>query len=167
MEQEKNQVFLLKTFNRICDFSDDYRLIVIGKGSLENEIKTACSDLNLNDKVRLIDYTTEVEKYLSASDIFLLPSLSEGLGIVAIEAQASGLPTVISDTVPMEARVTDLVKVVPLNAAVDEWANAVMEVETKDRKSQIEEIKNAGYDIKNTAMELKNFYKVKLKELEA
>lgn len=99
-----------------------------------------------------------MNRILQAMDVFLFPSLYEGLGIAALEAQAAGLPCIISDSVPSECRVTDLAESLDLNLPIDEWADVVLEKQGTIRKNTYQEIKNAGYDIEQNAKQLENFY---------
>lgn len=98
-------------------------------------------------------------------DVFLFPSLYEGLPLSIIEAQAAGLPCIISDSVPSECRVTDLAESLDLNLPIDEWADVVLEKQSAIRKNTYQEIKNAGYDIEQNAKQLENFYIKKYENL--
>lgn len=159
MEEQKNQIFLLNIFKQICRKSEEFRLIIIGKGSLERNIKKHAYSLGLVDKIKFIEYTNEVEKYLFASDLFLLPSLSEGLGIVAIEAQATGLPIVVSDTVPQEAYISSWIMPISLEDSEDVWANEIINMKlVNDRNIGIDYVRKAQYDIRNSAMVLQTLY---------
>lgn len=160
MEEQKNQLFLLKVFNEILKKDDDYRLIIIGKGSLEKRILDKISELKINDMVKVVPYTDDVEKYLWASDLFLLPSLSEGLGIVVIEAQAAGLPTIVSNGVPKEAFVTDLISSISLDESEKEWAEKIININLNNKRDEnyAQSVKDAGYDIKDTAEKLLKLY---------
>ena len=91
-------------------------------------------------------------------DVFLFPSLFEGLSVASIEAQAAGLPVLISDSVPIECRKTDLVHVLPLSAPPEEWADSVLELARIPRRDTYEEIKAAGFDIVENAKWLQAFY---------
>lgn len=159
MEKEKNQIFLLDILAELCKNEDKYRLIIIGRGSLESDIKKHAKKLKILSKILFIEYSNEIEKYLWTSDLFVLPSLSEGLGIVAIEAQAAGLPTIVSNTVPQEVYISNLIISVPLNYSANEWAKVIKtKCMKRNSKSQLELIKKAGFDIKNTAYELQKLY---------
>ena len=150
---------MIDVFKNINEQSDDYMLIIIGKGSLKYEIEKKVSISGLNDKIIFIHHTFEVEKYMFASDLFVLPSLYEGLGIAAIEAQAAGLPTVISDGVPQDTVISDLVLSIPLEAPADIWAEKIMKIElNNNRESSAPVVKKAGYDIYESAKMLEEFY---------
>ena len=91
-------------------------------------------------------------------DVFVFPSLYEGLGIVLIEAQASGLPCVVSDTIPQEAYVTELLSAKSLSASTDAWAEKVLEKRKCPRTDHSEEVAAHGFDIEAEALKLQEFY---------
>ena len=159
MEVQKNQKFLVNIFDKIIASDRDYRLLIIGKGSLEKQILDEIEKLHLGKYIKVIGYTDEIEKYLWAGDIFILPSLSEGLGIVAIEAQAAGLPTIVSDTVPKEAFVTNLICSVSLQDDEDVWVNSLLNISINGtRKTEVECLKNKGFDIVDSSSILQKYY---------
>ena len=102
--KQKNHLFLLEVFASILYFLPDSKLVALGDGELRFEIEEKIKSLGLEEACILLGNTADVAEYLSASDVFLLPSLFEGLPIAAIEAQASGLPVFISDTVTPETQ---------------------------------------------------------------
>ena len=91
-------------------------------------------------------------------DVFLFPSLFEGLSVASIEAQAAGLPVILSDTVSLECKKTNLVHVVSLKAAPSVWAEKVWEAAHTERTDRYEEIRSAGFDIEENAKWLEQFY---------
>ena len=97
-----------------------------------------------------------MNRILQAMDVFLFPSLYEGLPLSIIEAQAAGLPCIISDSVPSECRVTDLAESLDLNLPIDEWADVVLEKQSTIRKT-IDDIKS-GFDVKQNVVKLEEFY---------
>jgi len=105
--REKNQYFLLKLFEKISKINKNFRLIMIGEGPNKDRIKCLIKRKNLETKIIILDYSNDVGKYLSAFDLFLLPSKFEGLGNVLIEAQCNGLPCIVSNNVPKEAKIND------------------------------------------------------------
>ena len=88
----------------------------------------------------------------------MFPSLYEGLPLSIIEAQAAGLPCIISDSVPYECRVTDLAESLDLNLPIDEWADVVLEKQSTIRKNTIDDIKKSGFDVKQNVNILESFY---------
>ena len=102
--------------------------------------------------------TKHPERLLWAMDVFAFPSLFEGLGIVAIEAQAAGLPVVCSEHVPPEAAVTPLVTRLPLDEGAGVWAGALLSKEMIDRSGEVCQLQAAGFDINDAAAFIKNKY---------
>lgn len=159
MEVEKNQLFLVEIFAKICSKSDNYILIIVGKGTLKKQIEKKVDTLGIKNKIIFVDHTFEIYKYMFASDLFILPSVYEGLGIAAIEAQATGLSTVISDGVPKEAVISDLTLSIPLSMSADVWAEKVMKISLNDnRETGIILAKKCGYDIVESAKNIEEFY---------
>ena len=101
---------------------------------------------------------SDIPEIMQAIDVFVFPSLYEGLPVTLIEAQAAGLPCVISDKIPLECKITDLIKVVPLSADVKTWSDEIIESSKTVRRDTYEEIKNSGFDIVENAERLQNFY---------
>ena len=156
--KEKNHKFLLEMFNRLKLKKKNAKLILIGTGSLELEIKKKVKKLNLENDVIFLGNISNVNELYQAMDVFVLPSLFEGLGIVAIEAQAAGLPVVASTGVAKEAIVTPNIVQISLEAPIEEWVNMICETKVEDKNSVLNNIKNAGYDIKENAKKMQKFY---------
>jgi len=95
---------------------------------------------------------------LQAADTFVFPSIHEGLGAVAIEAQTAGLPCLLSDTIPLGAKVTDLVEFLPIDKGPDVWAKRMLAYVNFNRCDTYEIVRKAGYDIKDAAEWLELFY---------
>ena len=142
---------------------ENAKLFLVGKGHLENYLKELVKKYNLQDKVVFTGEVNNVQDYLQLFDIFVLPSLYEGLGVVNIEAQAAGLPTLVSDKIPKEAYVTELMASVGLNLPASEWGDKILSLnKNRDRESRrniyIEEIRKNGYDIKIEGKKLEKLY---------
>ena len=132
---------------------------MIGTGSLKTKIKELARKMALDSNIYFIEYTSQVQKYLWASDLFVLPSLHEGLGIVAVEAQAAGLKTIVSDAVPKEAYISKNISPLSLDIGYQGWADKILSINLDYKRiPRIQSIKQAGYDIKDTAMLLQEFY---------
>lgn len=154
-DYQKNHLFLLKVFSELVKKSAKYKLLLIGDGFLRKQIEEMISMYQLESRVILAGYVKDAEKYYNAFDMFLLPSLFEGLGIVAIEAQANGLPCVLADTVPEEAKVGANVFKSPLIES--EWVQAIQQCPIR-RSDNIEALITAGYDIGIEAKKLEKRY---------
>ena len=139
-------------------------LILVGQGELEENMKEKVAKLGLDDCVEFLGARNDVPTLLKDFDVFLLPSLFEGLPLVGIEAQAAGLPMITSNTVTLEADVTGNVTFLPLELSAEEWAKKILEVnESFVRKDMTQKVREAGYDIKQTAQWLQKFYLEKTK----
>lgn len=156
----KNHDFLIDVFNEIHKKNNNSILLLAGQGPLITKIKEKVNNLNLSDSVVFLGQRKDVEQIYQAFDVFVLPSLYEGLGIVLIEAQCSGLPTIASTEVPTIAKVSNNFKFVELNKTKEEWAEVILEsVNNYKRKDCIEECRKCGYDIKSESPKLVEYYK--------
>ena len=156
--QAKNHSFIIECFKVIHDSTPNSYLLLVGTGESKEKIEEQERFLNLQNNVILTGVRNDIPQLLFAMDVFLFPSLWEGLGIVAIEARASGLPVICSDAIPKETKVTDIIKYIPINTTMNNWKKAIMMYQHYDRKDRIEEIRKAGFDIKETSKWLERFY---------
>ena len=157
---QKNQSFLLDVFKEISQKREDAVLILCGGGNDETMLRRKTSELKLEDKVLFVGVRNDVERLFQAMDVFLLPSLYEGLGIVLIEAQAAGLPCLASaDVIPEDAKVTNLLKFISLESGAENWANEAVEaLKNTDRPQTLSLIAAKGYDINTQIAGLENFF---------
>ena len=155
--EPKNHKFLLSSFFEIQKKSPA-KLLLVGDGELRSEIENQARQLGIRGRVIFTGVRSDVADLLQAMDVFIFPSLYEGLGIVAVEAQAAGLPCLISERVPLECKVTDLVEQLPLSDGAERWADAAIRMARTERKDTFEQIKAAGYDIHESAKKLQKFY---------
>lgn len=159
---QKNQEFLIYIFADIYRKDPSYRLLFVGDGDLKNKTKNLVKELGLSDVVRFCKETVYIDKLLQAIDIFAFPSRFEGLGMAVIEAQAAGLPCIVSDAVPSEAKIIDNVIFLKLTDQKNVWINKIMEFGQLDREECFEHnrelVQNSIYNIENEAMKLKNLY---------
>ncbi len=160
--EQKNHKFLIEIFREIAARDKGARLLLIGTGDLEDEVRSLVKKYCLEEKTIFVGPTDAVQDYMCGMDVFVLPSLYEGLGIVNVEAQASGLPCVVSDTVPQEAHLTDRIEFLPLEAGAGFWAEKILQyhpdIYQRDRKEAWREVYNAGYDISDTARTIQILY---------
>lgn len=155
----KNHEFLLEIFSECLKTNQKVRLLLVGNGEKEKEIKKTTEEKGLVDKVIFTGVRPDVNDLMQAMDVFVFPSLYEGLPLTMIEAQASGLPCVISDKVPDECIVTNnLVTYCKLEDDPIKWAQIIMQQVKIPRINHIQEIKATGYDIYSEAQKLENFY---------
>lgn len=159
--KEKNHEKVIDIFNEVKKENKNVKLILVGKGPLEENIKQKVKLLNLENDVIFLGNRNDVNEIMSASDLFLFPSLHEGLGIVLIEAQANGMKCVLSSNIPDEAKINEsLFYKHDLNDATSIWANTVIREmkEDLDRTKQLEKIHQKGYDIKDVCGQIYKFY---------
>ena len=158
--EQKNHKRIISIFKEITDLKENSKLFLVGEGPLKAEIEKQVAEFKLTDKVIFLGTRKDVNELLSAFDVFLFPSLFEGLGIVLIEAQASGLPCVFSDVIPTEvALIPSILKPISLEDTNRAWAEATITSRPLEhREDGYSLVKEAGYDIRDIAKELENFY---------
>lgn len=157
-DPQKNHDFLLEIFSEYLKLDKKAVLLLVGDGPLFDKIMEKAKALGISDSVRFLGVRSDVDKLYQVFDILMLPSLFEGLPVVGVEAQCAGLPMLTSDEVTAEVEITDLVCRFPLSASADEWAMKISEMITEERVSHHREVAEKGYDIKNTAEFLQQFY---------
>ena len=158
IDKNKNQSFVIDIVKSLNDAGVSSTLVSVGKGAeLENNIRKAKS-LGIEEKVIFLGLRDDVNDVLQAFDVFVFPSLYEGLGLAVVEAQASGLPCLISDTITDEVSCTKSVFFMSRDLAPEEWAKEVVKLLQFERVNTQENIIRAGYDIKSTEKQLTDFY---------
>lgn len=158
---QKNHSFIVEVFGQIYKMNRNAKLLLVGSGEDEDKIKQMVRRKNLAENVIFYGGSNCVEELLCAMDCFIFPSNYEGLGIVALEAQANGLPVVASEYVPREASVTDLYRTLSLSEDLPvTWANTILGFKDKqvDRHLRYKELTENGYDIKEVAGRLERMY---------
>ncbi len=159
MAPPKNQSFLLDIFYELVRMDDSYRLVMIGQGEDESDIRKKAHLLGITDHIDILPPTPDVADYYQAFDAFVFPSLYEGLGIVLIEAQCSGLPTYSSkDNVPTDVNLTEDFHFLQLSQSPKEWADIVHSTIRCKRESQVSYVRKAGYDISKEVTKLEDIY---------
>lgn len=163
---QKNQLFLV---DLVCKMNErrPTKLVLFGGGS-ENEISKLKKKIRIMHAEKFVQYMgvrMNICDYLNAMDCFIFPSNYEGLGITAIEAQANGLPTLCSEYIPIEAKISELFIPVSLNSSFDIWCDLICSaVNSFERKDRREDIIKSGFDIKTVSFELQRYFE---KEIEA
>ena len=156
---QKNHEFLIDVFAEIKKRTPNSKLILVGIGELQDKIKGKVISYGLTEDVIFTGLREDVPEILQALDVFVFPSLFEGLPVAVIEAQAAGVPCVISDKVPIECeKVKGLVHQVDLSCGCENWTNKVLEFSNGQRRDTNQEIISSGFDIRNSATKLESFY---------
>ena len=158
-DPQKNHKFIIDIFAEVQKQDKNAVLLLVGddKSAIGKEIHQKVEQLGLQNVI-FTGVRSDVSDLMQAMDVFLFPSLFEGLSVASVEAQAAGLPVLISDGVPIECKKTNLVRQINLKSGATVWADAVMSAAKIQRKNTFEEIKNAGFDIKENALRLQDFY---------
>ncbi|MCL2410685.1 MAG: glycosyltransferase family 1 protein [Treponema sp.] len=156
---QKNHSFLIDIFKNIYDQNRNAILLLVGDGVLRKNIEKKVEKLGLKDNVIFTGVRSDIPELLCAMDVFLLPSLYEGLPVTLVEAQANGLRCIISDVITQEAKVTNLLEYLPLQESASYWARKILEFEKGYERENMQKVMaNAGFDIKNVAKWLEDFY---------
>ena len=156
---QKNQENLIEVFAKLQSERPESVLLLVGEGEMKAELQQQVEKLGIADKVLFYGVTDKVEQLLWAMDIFVFPSRFEGLGIVAVEAQAAGLPVICSDGVPNEAVVSDLVEKVDLRSGVDSWVESILHCQVGvDRLAVHEQVQKSGFAVADVADKIEKVY---------
>lgn len=154
----KNHDFLLKVFEAYHQKHSNSKLLLCGNGDLKEAIREQVVKKKLQNQVIFFDASTDVYKMYNMMDVFVFPSLYEGMSLAMLEAQANGLPIVASDSVDSRSAVTDSVVFLSLNEGMDNWVNAIEHVERDVCNCGLQKLQEAGYDIKQVAGQLMKYY---------
>lgn len=156
---QKNHDFLIDIFNEIHKKNNNSILLLAGQGPLMEDIKNKVKDLNLEDSVKFLGQRNDANELYQAFDVFLLPSLYEGLPVVGVEAQASGLLCYLSDDMTKETKVLDITKFMSLNNTPEEWADNILDdVKKYKRIDTSKEMTAKNFNIKEEAKKLEEYY---------
>ncbi|MBQ6217596.1 MAG: glycosyltransferase [Erysipelotrichaceae bacterium] len=156
MSEQKNYLFTLDVFSEYLKNDPDARLFLVGNGELRDQIDSKISELGLQNNVTVLEYRNDVNCLLQMADVFLMPSLFEGLSVAAVEAQASGIKCLLSDQCDRNVNITGLCEFLPLKK--ETWVNRMNE-DVSLRLYTKEDIIKAGFDVDTTAKWLESFYR--------
>lgn len=146
----KNQEFLVRIFAKLHDKEHNVRLLIVGEGEEHENLINLINSLGIKPYVIMTGNVDNVHEYLSAMDVFVFPSKYEGLGISIIEAQANGLPCLISENIPEEVFITDLIKSLPFEN-IDEWIQYILKMHRVNAKQYTQIIESKGYSIEKNS----------------
>lgn len=154
----KNHEYLIRIFKQITLQNEKARLLLVGDGPLRGSIEQLTQEEGVADKVRFIGNKTPVSPYYQAMDLFLFPSRFEGMPGTVVEAQASGLPCLISDTITQEVKGTDLVNFCSIEEEPIKWAKKAEELSKVERKNTTDLLKENGFDVAGQVKRYEQFY---------
>lgn len=160
LHPQKNHDFLIDVFAEIKKEKPDAELILVGTGPLEEKVKSKVVEKGLSDCVHFLGNRKDMNRIYQAMDVFVFPSLFEGLGIVAIEAQAAGVPIVCSEGLPPETDITPIYRKLLLSDGEEKWANAALEMaqNLKAHTNMQQYVIDAGFDMDATAKYMESYY---------
>lgn len=156
---QKNHAFLIDVFYEITKINDNVVLILVGNGELLDAVIKKAKDLNIDDKVLFLGYRNDVNEIVQTFDVLVMPSLFEGLPVTCIEAQAVGIPCVLSSEITKDAKIIPNVEYLQLNDKKEKWVNTILKLSSKgkclnSKKYLIEK----NFDIKESAKLLESLY---------
>lgn len=157
---QKNHKFIIDVFNEVVKKNNSARLILVGTGTLEDEIKQKVKKLKLEDKIIFLGQRNDVEKVMQAIDILLFPSLFEGLPLTLIEAQANGMPILASkDVIPNETKMSVNLEFVSLQESAQKWANKLLSTDLSNKSLEnIEIIVKRGFDLRTENKKIEKYF---------
>ena len=156
---QKNHTFLIDIFNELHKTEKNSILLLIGQGPLMDEIKQKVKTLGISDSVKFLGQRDDVNELYQVFDVFLLPSLYEGLPVVGVEAQATGNLCILSSSMTQETKILNTTIFLQLTQTPNEWSTAILKsVINFCKKNNKNEISNVGFNIKNEAIKLEKIY---------
>lgn len=155
----KNHDFIIDVFAALHRIYPNVKLMLVGDGQGKMEIEKKVAKLGLSESVHFMGVRSDVNELLQAMDVFVFPSLYEGLPVTMVEAQAAGLPCIMSDRISKECIVTDgLVTVQKLSDSAEIWAQQILSLQGRERRDTSAEVKAHGFDVVENAKWLEEFY---------
>ena len=151
---QKNHKFLIDVFYEITKTDNNAVLLLVGAGELKEQIENYVLELGIKDKVLFLGIRDDVHRIYQAMDVFVFPSHYEGLGLAAVEAQCAGLTVIASSRVPLEAKSTNKIIFLDLDAEIMEWTRAIKNAQYNNRDAVFDN----SLDIKSKGKELEVFY---------
>ena len=158
LSNEKNHRFFIDVFENLIILDPSARLILVGTGPLEKQIKHYAEGKGLQDKILFLGMQENVNEMYQVFDVFCLPSLHEGMPIVAIEAQCSGLPCLFSDAITKEVLIIPNTRMLSLTTPTKIWAEQIFALKGNKRWSGVQYLKNYGFDIKDNVRQIEEIY---------
>lgn len=157
-DTQKNHAFLIDMFAELAKKNDNYKLMCVGNGWLRDDIEKQIKENNLTDRVILAGQQEKVCDYYNAFDLYVFPSIFEGLSFVLIEAQANGLTCVSSDAVPQETNLSGDDKMIYLPLESKKWVDKILDLGRPERYNGEMYVIEHGYDINHEAKRLEDYY---------
>jgi glycosyltransferase involved in cell wall biosynthesis len=157
-DEQKNHEFLVEIFKCVHEKTPEAFLLMVGVGTLKAQIAAKLKSYGLERHYMILENRSDIPEIMQAMDVFVFPSVFEGLGMVVIEAQAAGLTCVVADTLPVAVQATDLLIWLSLDQNAEVWGRKIMELKGVQRTDTLQDIIEAGYEIKHEIGKLENIY---------
>lgn len=154
----KNQLFLLDVFSAVKKYRKDSHLLLIGKGEDEKAIRDKIKKLNLENDVSLLIDRDDVDQLYQVMDVFVMPSLFEGLPVVGVEAQANGLSCIVSNRISKEIILSDNISMLALEDGADTWCKAIVSCDGQRSCRSLMQLEKNGYNVKLESKRLAKYY---------
>lgn len=154
----KNHAFLVEIFSEVCKLQPRAKLLCCGAGGLMDEVKERVSSLGLTDRVIFTGVVTNANEYLMAMDVFIFPSLFEGFPVSVVEAEAAGLPVVMSNVITSEVDLTDLIHRHSLEEPAHLWARTINNIVAKERTQYNSIISKSKYNMEQSIEQISHLY---------
>ena len=163
MDTEKNHIFLLNVFEKLIKEHPEARLLLIGDGRLRSEIEIFIKEHNLGEYVQVLGKRSDVAQFYQCMDVFVLPSIFEGLPVTLVEAQTAGLPCVVSDTVTKQVNITNNIEYVGIqDVNITDWVERILNsAKLTGRECWAKAVGSTIYNIDNCIKELYGIYEVR------
>lgn len=161
LSEVKNQSFLIRLMPRVLCKRPNARLLLLGDGEDKQMLEALVQSLGLEEKVTFTGNVRNVAEYLSAMDVFVFPSLYEGMPLSILEVQANGLPCVISDSVPEDVYLTDLIHPLSLDAPEDDWVGKILSVHRREPEQYNHQLLDSDFSIESVMRKLYTIYRTK------
>jgi glycosyltransferase involved in cell wall biosynthesis len=154
----KNHSFILETACALKDQHKNFLVILVGDGPQRQEIESSASAKGLTDSCLFTGVREDIADILQAADLFIMPSHYEGFPLTLVEAQAAGLPCLVSDKITRKSDLTGLVEYVDISRGVSPWVDRIRTLKPVQRENTTDSIITAGYSITHAARELQEIY---------
>ena len=166
-EKQKNPLFLIDIMYFISRKQENAHFVIIGAGSLEEKMKERINEYEMGNRLSWLGRREDIKQFYNAFDAFLLPSLYEGLPVVGVESQATGLPVFFSENITKEAGIAELGHYISLKKPADEWADVIIE-ETKksipNRRGREDDLIKCGFDSVTESNRLLDYFEKAVRE---
>jgi len=154
----KNHEFLIDVFNEMLKINANTRLLIVGDGELRGFIEEKIDNLGIKDRVTLTGIRTDIADLLQAIDVIVFPSLFEGFPVTMVEAQAAGIPCIVSDKVTNQIAVTNLISFMSLDESAKSWAHVSLQQAMHERTNKSSQMIEKGFDVITTIKTLEKIY---------